>query len=72
MSAEMKQTLHEKFVENLTRESSKPWKVFETGIPMRDGIELAADVYMPKERRWSGAGNRPGHPIRQNRRLHVR
>ena len=22
-------------------------RVFETGIPMRDGIELSADVYLP-------------------------
>ena len=48
MTSSAKATPHERFVENLTRESSDPWTVFETGIPMRDGIELAADVYMPK------------------------
>ncbi|MCA9861244.1 MAG: CocE/NonD family hydrolase, partial [Thermomicrobiales bacterium] len=45
---ETKQTLHERFVANLTRESTDPWTKFETGIPMRDGVELAADVYFPK------------------------
>ncbi|MEZ4506654.1 MAG: CocE/NonD family hydrolase [Thermomicrobiales bacterium] len=48
MSAEPRQTLHERFVANLTRETTDPWTKFETGIPMRDGIELAADVYLPK------------------------
>lgn len=26
-----------------------PYRQFETGIPMRDGLELAADVYLPAE-----------------------
>ena len=48
MSADLKPTLHDRFVANLTRESTDPWTSFETGIRMRDGIELAADVYLPK------------------------
>ena len=63
MSARSKQTLHERFVENLTRESSDPWTVFETGIPMRDGVELAADVYLPKGRDRSLPHHRRMHPV---------
>lgn len=48
MATTAKQTLHERFVANLARESKDPWTSFETGIPMRDGVELAADVYLPK------------------------
>jgi uncharacterized protein len=39
---------HERFVANLTVDNNLPWTVFETGIPVRDGLELAADVYLPK------------------------
>lgn len=48
MTSQTGSTPHERFVEGLTRETNDPWTVFETGIPMRDGLELAADVYMPK------------------------
>ena len=48
MTVDLKPTLHDRFVANLTRESTDPWTSFETGVRMRDGIELAADVYLPR------------------------
>ena len=39
---------HDRFVAQLDQDDGFPWTVFEIGIPMRDGIELAADVYLPK------------------------
>jgi putative CocE/NonD family hydrolase len=40
-------TPHDRFVETVVAAGATPKPVFETGIPMRDGVELAADVYLP-------------------------
>jgi putative CocE/NonD family hydrolase len=48
MSARLK-TPHDLFVEAMLAGADTPRPVFETGIPMRDGIELSADVYLPTE-----------------------
>ncbi|MFM8594142.1 MAG: CocE/NonD family hydrolase, partial [Chloroflexota bacterium] len=40
-------SLHDRWVAEVTRENPKP--VVESGIPMRDGIELAADIYLPEK-----------------------
>ncbi len=48
MSARLK-TPHDRFVEAMLAGADTPRPVFETGIPMRDGIELSADVYLPTE-----------------------
>ena len=44
---EGRKTPHDRFVEAMLAAAAQPRPVFETGIPMRDGIELAADVYLP-------------------------
>jgi putative CocE/NonD family hydrolase len=36
-------------IAQVTEMAHAPLPVFEAGIPMRDGIELAADVYLPRE-----------------------
>jgi len=42
------QTPRQRFLEEPIRKSNaNPLVIFETGIPMRDGVELAADVYLP-------------------------
>ena len=42
------QTPRQRFLEEPIRKSNaNPLVTFETGIPMRDGVELAADVYLP-------------------------
>ncbi|MCC6315423.1 MAG: CocE/NonD family hydrolase, partial [Thermomicrobiales bacterium] len=42
-------TLHDRFVASALAAGANPTPVVEVGIPMRDGIELAADVYLPVE-----------------------
>ena len=42
------QTPRDRFVESAVAAATAPKPLFETGIPMRDGIELAADVYLPE------------------------
>ena len=43
-------TPRQRFLEDPIRKASEdPLTTFETGIPMRDGIELAADVYLPTQ-----------------------
>ncbi|MGH7919514.1 MAG: CocE/NonD family hydrolase [Candidatus Dormibacteraceae bacterium] len=37
----------DRYVERYQRAGSETMPVFEVGIPMRDGVELAADVYLP-------------------------
>ena len=43
----MSATPRDRLLETLKAQEDVPFKRFETGIPMRDGIELAADVYLP-------------------------
>ncbi len=43
------QTLHDRWVAAAVADASVPMPVIEVGIPMRDGVELAADVYLPVE-----------------------
>jgi putative CocE/NonD family hydrolase len=50
---EAQKTPHDRFVEAALAAGAQPRPVFETGIPMRDGIELAADVYLPTEQERS-------------------
>jgi uncharacterized protein len=50
-------TPRERWVEAATSAKNNPLPVIEVGIPMRDGIELAADVYLPLE------GERPAPAI---------
>ena len=45
----MSLTPRDRLLEALKAQEDVPFKQFETGIPMRDGIELAADVYLPAE-----------------------
>jgi uncharacterized protein len=42
-------TPFERFAQPLIAAAADPTPVFEVGIPMRDGVELAADVYLPAE-----------------------
>ena len=44
-----RKTPHDRTVESLLASASKPLRIAEMGIPMRDGVELAADVYFPVE-----------------------
>jgi hypothetical protein len=44
-----KPTPHDRFVERALAAAANPTPVIEVGIPMRDGVELAADVYLPLE-----------------------
>src|SRR5262245_56156489 len=46
MPAETK-TPHDRFIDQMLAAGAQESPVFETGIPMRDGVELAADVYLP-------------------------
>lgn len=46
--SETRKTPHDRFVEAALAAAAEPMPVFETGIPMRDGVELAADVYLPE------------------------
>lgn len=48
MSVRLK-TPHDRFIEAMLAGAKTPRPVFETGIPMRDGVELSADVYLPTE-----------------------
>ena len=49
-------TPHDRFVETALA-AADPTPVVEIGIPMRDGVELAADVYLPQQ------GDRPAPAI---------
>lgn len=42
-------TPHDRFIAVMTAAAADALPVFETGIPMRDGIELSADVYLPTQ-----------------------
>jgi uncharacterized protein len=46
--SEPRKTPHDRFVEAVLAAAADPMPVFETGIPMRDGVELAADIYLPE------------------------
>src|SRR5437899_7419881 len=54
------ETPWERFCRPILEGASNPLPVFEVGIPMRDGVELAADVYLPAE------ANRPAPVILQS------
>jgi hypothetical protein len=41
------QTPRQRFEALIVQGAADPMTVFEVGIPMRDGIELAADIYLP-------------------------
>ena len=43
----MSSTPRDRLLASLKAQEDAPFKHFETGIPMRDGLELAADVYLP-------------------------
>src|SRR3712207_3934384 len=45
----MSATPRDRLMESLKAQKEAPFKQFETDSPMRDGIELAADVYLPAE-----------------------
>jgi putative CocE/NonD family hydrolase len=47
--SESRNTPHDRFVEAVLAAGATPRPIFETGVPMRDGIELSADVYLPTE-----------------------
>lgn len=49
MSTTPTQTPRERFVQHAMEAGANPTPVIEVGIPMRDGVELAADVYLPRE-----------------------
>src|SRR3712207_4393327 len=44
---ETRKTPRDRFVEAVLTAAADTLPVFETGIPMRDGVELSADVYLP-------------------------
>ena len=50
-TTEPKRTLYDKFLDQ-AREPQK-YPIFEIGIPMRDGVELAATVFLPHARATS-------------------
>jgi len=49
VSEPLRETPHDRTIVALTRGADDALPVGELGIPMRDGIELAADVYFPVE-----------------------
>src|SRR2546425_12952698 len=49
MAAPPIRTPRKRFEDLVARAAADPTPVFEVGIPMRDGVELAADVYLPLE-----------------------
>ena len=42
-------TPRQRLADLVAQAAADPAPIFETGIPMRDGVELAADVYLPVE-----------------------
>ena len=48
----MSSTPRDRLLASLKAQEDAPFKHFETGIPMRDGLELAADVYLPAGTGW--------------------
>ena len=60
-------TPHDRFVETALAAAADPTPVVEVGIPMRDGVELAADVYLPTGRRSPRAGDCDNDALRQDR-----
>ena len=49
MNSEARTTPHDRIVEAIAKSRGNPTPMVEIGIPMRDEIELAADVYFPVE-----------------------
>ncbi len=49
MATETPKTPHDRFVDTALAAAANPTPVIEVGIPMRDGVELATDVYLPTE-----------------------
>src|SRR5439155_24228286 len=49
MTSTPNRTPRQRFEDLVARAAADPTPVFEVGIPMRDGVELAADVYLPLE-----------------------
>ncbi len=47
MSNHSNKTPRQRFEDRVVQAAADPMPVFEVGISMRDGVELAADVYMP-------------------------
>ena len=45
----MSSTPRDRWVASVMQAGANPTPVIEVGIPMRDGVELAADVYLPAE-----------------------
>ena len=62
MPRRAKDSLSDRFIETALAAAATPTPVFETGIPMRDGVELSADVYLPKEEGPPGARHRDDDP----------
>jgi putative CocE/NonD family hydrolase len=50
MAGEVWKTPRQRWEEFIRQRAQEPMPVVEVGIPMRDGVELAADVYFPTER----------------------
>jgi predicted acyl esterase len=48
VSQSERKTPKERFVDVVMTADADPKPVAEVGIPMRDGIELAADIYFPE------------------------
>src|SRR5438128_2356242 len=49
MTGTPSRTPRQRFEDLVVRAAADPTPVFEVGIPMRDGVELAADIYLPVE-----------------------
>lgn len=49
MNGTSARTPRQRLEDLITQGAADPTPVFEVGIPMRDGVELAADIYLPVE-----------------------
>jgi len=49
MNVQTRLTPHDRIVDAIERHRQNPTPVVELGIPMRDGVELAADIYFPDQ-----------------------
>ncbi len=59
MTGTERRTPHDRFIDIALAAAADPAPVFEAGIPMRDGVELAADVYLPVEEPGQPRGAAP-------------
>ncbi|MCC6791511.1 MAG: hypothetical protein IT336_07505, partial [Thermomicrobiales bacterium] len=49
MTETLPKTARDRFVAFVTEIAANPKPIGEVGIPMRDGVELAADIHFPEQ-----------------------